>query len=347
MPKMFKRSLTRRQRHGLATLLLAPTLLLVSCTASAHGTDLTNPDGTVKVRYEGAANTVTLPELAGALGYLDGIDLEWVGNNSSGPSAIQNTATGQTEIGSAFAGAVVKLQEAGSPVTAVVSSYGSNDEYFVGFYTAKESGINNVRDLIGKTVAVNTLGAHSEAVIGTYLKAQGLSQDEINQVQLVVLPPTDTEQAIRTHQVDVGALSGAPQVHAVKQGGLKEVFRDTEVFNNFNAGEYVLRDDFIAQYPDAAHTLATGIAKAANWASSHPRQEVLKKLTGILESRNRGDDVEALRYFNGYGVGKNAPISDEDFSRWTQWLNDTGIVEGEITPGEYYTNEFNDLAREG
>lgn len=339
--------LAPRRRYGMAVLLLAPTLLLASCAASAQGTDLANPNGTVKVRYEGAANTVTLPELAAALGYLDGIELEWVGNNSSGPAAIQNTATGQTEIGSAFAGAVVKLQEAGSPVTAVVSSYGSNDEYFVGFYSAKDSGINDAKDLVGKTVAVNTLGAHSEAVISTYLKAQGLSPQEIDQVQLVVLPPTDTEQAIRTHQVDVGALSGAAQVHAVKQGDLKEVFKDTAVFDNFNAGEYVLRDDFIEQYPQAAHTLATGIAKAANWASSQSRQTVIKKLTGIVESRDRGDDLEALQYFNGYGVGKNATISDEDFSRWTPWLKDTGIIDSEITPSEYYTNEFNDLANEG
>ncbi|MGP9527489.1 ABC transporter substrate-binding protein [Glutamicibacter sp. AOP5-A2-18] len=260
---------------------------------------------------------------------------------------MQNTATGETDIGGAFAGAVVKLQEAGSPVTAVASYYGSNDDYFVGFYAAKDSGIKEARDLIGKTVAVNTLGAHSEAVIHTYLKAQGLSPDEIDQVQLVVLPPTDTEQAVRTHQVDVGALSGAAQVHAVKQGDLREVFRDTEVFDNFNGGEYVLRDDFIAEYPEGAHALATGTAKAANWASSHSREEVLRKLTDIIESRDRGEDVEALQYFNGYGVGKNAPISDEDFSRWSEWLKSTGIVDGEITPSEYYTNEFNDLASEG
>lgn len=344
---MFKTPLSPRRRRTMATLLLAPALLMASCTSSAHGTDLRNPDGTVNVRYEGAANTVTLIELASALGYLDGIKLEWVGNNSSGPLSIQNTATGETDIGGAFSGAVVKLQEAGAPVTAVVSYYGSNDDYFVGFYAAKDSGIKDARDLIGKTVAVNTLGAHSEAVIRTYLKAQGLSDDEIGQVQLVVLPPTDTEQAVRTHQVDVGALSGAAQVHAVKQGDLREVFRDTEVFNNFNAGEYVLRDDFINEYPEAAHSLATGTAKAANWAASHSRDEVLKKLTDIVESRGRGEDVEALQYFNGYGVGKNAPISDEDFSRWTPWLNESGIVDGEITPSEYYTNEFNDLANEG
>jgi len=344
---MFSTPLTRRKRKAAATLLLAPALLLASCTASAHGTDLKNSDGTVNVRYEGAANTVTLIELAQALGYLEGIKLEWVGNNSSGPLSIQNTATGETDIGGAFSGAVVKLQEAGSSVTAVVSYYGSNDDYFVGFYSAKDSGIKNARDLIGKTVAVNTLGAHSEAVIHTYLQAQGLSQDEIDQVQLVVLPPTETEQAVRTHQVDVGALSGASQVHAVKQGDLQEVFRDTEVFDNFNGGEYVLRDDFINEYPEAAHALATGTAKAVNWAASHSREEVIKKMTGIIESRNRGEDVAALQYFNGFGVGKNAPIRDEDFSRWTGWLQDTGIVDGEITPSEYYTNQFNDLAKEG
>jgi ABC-type nitrate/sulfonate/bicarbonate transport system substrate-binding protein len=67
---------------------------------------------------------VTLPELAEDLGYLGNVKLKWVGNTISGPASIQSAATGATDFGGAFAGAVVKLIEAGAPVTAVINYYG-------------------------------------------------------------------------------------------------------------------------------------------------------------------------------------------------------------------------------
>ncbi|WP_313811671.1 ABC transporter substrate-binding protein [Glutamicibacter sp.] len=328
---------------SLTALVLIAPLVVTSCASSSQAAGK-NPDGSVVVRYEGGANGVNLPELAEDLGYLDGVDLQWVGNNTSGPASIQNTATGATDLGSAFSGAVVKLQEAGAKVTGVVSSYGSNEASNYTFYVREDSDIKEPKDLIGKSVAVNTLGAHSEAVLSSFLRQSGLSEDEIKQVQLVVLPPSDTEQAIRSGQVDVGALSSVFQEHALAQGGVRKFLRDVDVYGDFNGGQYVLRDDFIAQNPEATRTLATGIGKAADWANSHSREEVVERLTDIIQKRGRGESTEPLKYFRSFGVGEHGAVKDEDFTRWAQWLNDTGIVQGEITPGDYYTNEYNDLA---
>lgn len=327
-----------------AAALLAVVSMAVSSCATSSQAASSNPDGSVVVRYEGGANGVNLPELAEDLGYLQGIDLQWVGNNTSGPASIQNTATSATDLGSAFAGAVVKLQEAGAQITAVVSSYGSDAASNYTFYVRDDSSIKEPKDLIGKSVAVNTLGAHSEAVLSSYLRRSGLTEDEIKQVQLVVLPPSDTEQAIRSGQVDVGALSSVFQEHALAQGGLRKFLRDVDVYGDFNGGQYVLRDEFIAANPEATRTLATGIGKAADWASTHSREEVVQRLKSIIEKRGRGESTEPLKYYRSFGVSEHGAIKDEDFSRWGQWLNDTGIVEGEITPGDYYTNEYNDLA---
>ncbi|MFJ2619054.1 ABC transporter substrate-binding protein [Glutamicibacter sp. NPDC087344] len=334
------------QRFVGATLLLTASALLASCAASGQASE-PDADGTLNVRYEGAANSVTLPELAEDLGYLDGIALEWVGNNTSGPSQIQNTATNSTDIASAFTGAVVKLQEAGAGITGVVSSYGSNAESNIGFYALEGSDIKEPRDFIGKTVAVNTLGAHAEALIGTYLREAGLTEDEISQVQLVVLPPSDTEQAIRTGQVDAGQLSSLFQAVAEANGGLTKIFNDVEYFGEFDAGQYVLRDDFIDEYPEQTRTLVTGIGKAADWASSHTREEVIERLSSIIEGRDRGENTDALKYYKSYAVGEHGLIEDSDFTQWQAWFNDTGVHSGDINPSDYYTNEFNDLATEG
>ncbi|MFK4298528.1 ABC-type nitrate/sulfonate/bicarbonate transport system substrate-binding protein [Arthrobacter sp. GAS37] len=296
-----------------------------------------------ELRYQGSANNVGLPELAADLGYLGDIRLNWVGNTISGPQDIQSAATNQTDFGGAFAGAVVKLVEAGAPVTAVVNYYGEDAKTFNGFYVKADSPIKTARDLIGKKIAVNTLGAHSEAVINTYLSKNGLSQDEIKQVQLVVLAPNDTEEAVRRGQVDVGSLGGVLQDHAVAAGGLRSLFNDYELFGTFAGGQYVLRNDFIEKNPNTARTFATGVAKAIKWETETPRDQVIARFKKIIDARGRNESTANLQYWKSPGVPDNGVIKDEDFTRWSAWLKSSGIVKNDLTPSKYYTNKFNNL----
>jgi ABC-type nitrate/sulfonate/bicarbonate transport system substrate-binding protein len=333
----------------IASIASAAAAVFIAVAASGcAGTAGAAPNPTNQVtglRYQGSANNVTLPELAEDLGYLGNVKLKWVGNTTSGPQDIQSAATGQTDFGGAFAGAVVKLVEAGAPVKAVVNYYGEDEKTFSGFYVKNDSPIRGPQDLIGKKVAVNTLGAHSEAVTDTWLEKNGLTPDEIKQVQLVVLPPNDTEEAIRRGQVDVGSLSGVLQDNAIAAGGLRSLFSDYGLFGAFAGGQYVFRTDFLAQNPDTVKTFTTGVAKAIEWERSTPRDQVIQRFTQIIEKRNRGESTRNLQYWKSAGVPKAGIISDTDFSRWEKWLNETGIVSGSVTPSKYYTNEFNDLAK--
>lgn len=302
--------------------------------------------GPVTLRYQGSANQVTLPELAADLGYFTKVKLDWVGNTISGPQDIQSAATGQTDFGGAFSGAVVKLITAGAPVKAVVNYYGEDAKTFNGFYVLDHSPIRTARDLIGKKIAVNTLGAHAEAVIDTYLHKNGLSAAEIKQVQLVPLPPNDTEDALRHGQVDVATLGGVLQDHAVAAGGLRSLFSDYALFGAFNGGQYVLRNDFIAAHPDAAKDFVTGVAKAIEWERTTPRAQVIARFTSIIHKRHRNEKTGNLKYWKSVGIPSHAgAISDEDFTRWQDWLVASGILaKGSLKPGELYTNRLNALA---
>jgi ABC-type nitrate/sulfonate/bicarbonate transport system substrate-binding protein len=326
-----------------AAVILSLTMTACGGTAAGAGAGQDSAGEVKELRYQGSANAVTLPELAEDLGYLGDVKLKWVGNTTSGPQDIQSAATGQTDFGGAFAGAVVKLVEAGAPVKAVINYYGEDDKTFNGFYVKQDSPIRTARDFIGKKVAVNTLGAHSDAVINTYLQQNGLSADEIKQVQLVVVPPNDTEEAIRRGQVDVGSLGGVLQDKAIAAGGLRSVFSDYELFGTFAGGPYVLREDFIAKNPNTTRTFTTGVAKAIEWERSTPREEVVARLTKILNERGRNENPAALQYWKSVGLPAKGEIKDEDFSRWEKWLKDTGIINDALDPKKLYTNEFNGL----
>ncbi|MDQ1059697.1 ABC-type nitrate/sulfonate/bicarbonate transport system substrate-binding protein [Arthrobacter globiformis] len=323
-------------------------LTVSGCGGSAAGDDTggTGAPGANEVkelRYQGWANNVTLPELAQDLGYLGDVKLNWVGNTISGPQDIQSAATGQTDFGGAFAGAVVKLVEAGAPVKAVINYYGEDSKTFNGFYVKEDSPIKTARDFIGKKIAVNTLGAHSEAVINTYLRKNGLSADEIKQVQLVVVPPNDTEEAIRRGQVDAGALGSILQDKAVANGGLRSVFSDFDLFGSFAGGPYVFREDFLAQNPNTVRTFTTGVAKAIEWERTTPRKEVIARLTKILKERGRNENPAALQYWKSVGVPAKGEIKDEDFTRWEEYLKSAGIIKSDLDAKKLYTNEFNGL----
>ncbi|MGY4345380.1 ABC-type nitrate/sulfonate/bicarbonate transport system substrate-binding protein [Bradyrhizobium sp. GM7.3] len=182
-----------------------------------------------EVRYQGWAGQVTFIELADDLGYLAPLKLKWIGNTISGPQDIQTVVTGDIDIGGAFYGAIIKLIAAKAPIKAVVGYYGSDGNTYNGYYVKDDSPIKTARDLIGKKVAVNTLGAHLEFVLREYLARNGVTPAEAKQVTLVAIPPVTGEQVLRQGQVEVTTLNGVLRDKALERGGIRRLFADTDI----------------------------------------------------------------------------------------------------------------------
>jgi len=123
-----------------------------------------------EVRYQGWAGQVTFVELADDLGYLSPLKLKWVGNTISGARRTFRPSSPAMSTSAALSTAPSSsLIAAKAPVKAVVGYYGSDAETYYGYYVKDDSPIKVARDLIGKKVAVNTLGAHLEFVLREYL----------------------------------------------------------------------------------------------------------------------------------------------------------------------------------
>lgn len=331
-----------------ALLLALGAALLTACSGAAGATSgkAAGPGTeTTQIRYQGSVGQVTFPELAAELGYLNGLRLTWVGNTISGPQDIQSVATGAIDIGGAFNGAIVKLAAAGAPIEAVVSYYGADAESYIGFYVPADSPIKGPRDFIGKKVALNTLGAHGEAVLDEYLTRAGLSRDEIEHVVPTVLPPVNTEQALRAHQVDVAMLSGVIRDKAVAHGGLVKVTSDYDLLGAFSAGSLVLRKDFIAKNPNTTRTLVSGIARAIQWTQTQPRHVVVARFKQIIAERRRSEDTTLVELWKSSGLTRpGGAIADGDFSTWITWLKSNGQLTKDIPARDVYTNAYNPLA---
>jgi ABC-type nitrate/sulfonate/bicarbonate transport system substrate-binding protein len=297
----------------------------------------------IEIRYQGWAGLVTFPELAEDLGYLAPLKLKWVGNTISGPQDIQSVVTGDIDIGGAFYAAIIKLIAAKAPIKAVVGYYGSDDSTYNGYYVKEDSPIKTARDLVGKKVAVNTLGAHLEFVLREYLARNGLTPAEAKEVTLVALPPVTGEQALRRGSVEVTTLSGILRDKALERGGLRRLFADTDLFGSFTGGSYVLREKFIKDNPNASHKLIEGISRAIAWAQATPPEEVRARFERIIAGRKRNEDASPIKYWKSTGVAtKGGVIGDAEVQVWIDWLVKDGLLKPEqLKPSDIYTNEFN------
>ena len=298
------------------------------------------------LRYQAYPTLVGFPELAEDLGFLAPLKLQYVGSTISGPQNIQSVATRDVDFGGAFNGAIVKLAVAKAPIKAVVAYYGTDRDALSGFYTLPDSPIKNAKDLLGKKIAVNTLGAHSEFTIREYLSRQGLTSEQARQVQLVVLPPGNSEQALREKQVDVAAMQTILYEKAKPRGELRLLFSDHELFGDFNAGSLVMHQRFIQENPSTVRTFIQATAKAIEWARSHPRDEVIARLEKVMKKRGANEDVSQLKYWRTPSVASaGGRISDVDFQRWIDWLvKDGQLAADQVSARDLYTNEFQDRA---
>lgn len=298
---------------------------------------------TLRLRYEGSTNNVSYPELAEDLGYLAPIKLEYIGNNATGgPHSIQSVVSGDLDFGSSFNGAIIKLVASKAPLRAVLASYGTDDRTFAGFYQLEGSPVRGPRDLLGKKVAMNTLGAHYEFVLREYLERGGLSDAEQKQVTMVVLPPTNGEQALRNHQVDLVAFITMLRDRAAERGGLHMLFSDHQLYGAFNAGSYVMSTKFIARHPRSVRHFVTATGRAIEWARTQPRDVVVARFERIIRARKRAEDTSSVRYWQSTGIAtERGLIEPRDYQLWIDWLvRDGQLARGQLAPGDIYTNEF-------
>jgi ABC-type nitrate/sulfonate/bicarbonate transport system substrate-binding protein len=277
------------------------------------------------------------------------VKLKYVGTVQGGPQSISALVSNQVDYGAAFNGAIAQIASTGAPITSVISYYGSSDTVTSGILVKDDGGIQTAKDLIGKKVAVNTLGANAEAVLDTFLAKGGLTQEQIKQVTLVPLPGINEEAALREGKVDAAYLGGALQEAALSRPGLEVLTTDVALVGPYNGGSIVLRDQFIKDNPDLTRKFVAGLAKAIVYTESHSVDDVRSKLQDWLTKQGRPDDAKALALWKGTGIATHAGlIRDQDFSLWLHWLESRGDVKTDaLKPSDIYTNKFNPYAEEG
>lgn len=319
-------SITRRQLNRLA--LLSAGLFVTTPASQVFAAE---PEQ-VTLRYMASQGGLSGHELADLLGYFKGtgIKIENVGYASGGPASLFALASGNVEIGSAATSAVINSIAGGNDFVAAYPSNGINKQTESIFYALQGSPIKSIKDLAGKTIAVNTLGAHLDYTVREALHSVGLPE---NAAKLVVVPGPQLEQVLRSKQVDVSAFGYWQKTFegaALKNGGLQEIFGDTDVLGEIAGGFVVLRRDWIVKHPKAAQIFVEQSERALDYARTNP-DETKKLLADALNAR--GENGAIADYFTGYGLRPGAKANDRDIQFWI----DIFVREGQIRDGQLQT----------
>lgn len=317
----------------------------VEKTSTAKETDSQEEYETLTLRYQGWGSRVLFAELAEELGYLAPLKLEWVGDTVSGPQDIQSVATGEIDFGQSFNGAIIQLKNRGADLKAVIGVNGTDRESYGGVFSLEGSGIKDAKDLVGKKIAVNTLGGLADFVVREYLLQSGLTAEEIDTVELVAIPTV--EQSLRSGQVDAAYFGFTNLQAALQTGGLQEVFLDYDIIGETSYTSVVFRESFIKENPKTVAKFVDATAKAIEWAREQPVEEVVKVFEEIVKKRNKNESFEPLKYWRSVAIGtEGGVIEDSEFQFWVDWLVKNGdLPENSLDIKVMYTNEFNPYAK--
>jgi NitT/TauT family transport system substrate-binding protein len=181
----------------------------------------------------------------------------------------------------------------------------------------RDSAIQNVGDLRGKTIGCSALTSGAVPVARALLASAGLDPDK-DVKWIAVGTGAPAAVALNGKSVDAMALWGDFQA-SLENRGLQ--FREiTAPFMKDLLGQVVIaRDDFLAEQPDVAARFARGLAKATLFGFSNPEGAVRLHWKMYPQSKPAGTDdakilKDAIHVFNGRFESQR--VDNREDKRW-------------------------------
>jgi len=133
---------------------------------------------------------------------------------------------------------------------------------------AKDSPITDIKELAGKTVAINALKSISEVAVRSSLQAAGVDPDN---VKLVEFPFPQIAQAVSQGNADAGFLiSPLTEVFSDQVTSIYHPF--SELFSGEPIGGYFTTDQLIKDDPELVKNFVAAFKEAGEYANEHPEE---------------------------------------------------------------------------
>jgi NitT/TauT family transport system substrate-binding protein len=194
------------------------------------------------------------------------IDLQ---TSQGGAATVPALVSGKIQVAGSNVVSLLIAASKGLPVEAIApgtSAHGSGQKDFGALMVAKGSPIRDVRQLEGKSVAVNTLNNIAEVVVKASLQKSGVDPDR---VKLREIDFPEMGAALAKGDVDAAFLI-EPFVTIAKRSGDKVVdYSYVTTEPNLQVGAYAVSRKFAEENPDAVKRYRAAVGATATYLMAH------------------------------------------------------------------------------
>ena len=222
----------------------------------------------------------------------NGINVEVTQFNNGG-DLMTAIAAGDIDVGYVGITPAMSSISTGVPVKVVSGAQTEGS----GLVVDKDSNINSIADLKGKTVATPGAATIQQMLLTDALKENGLSIDDVKVTNLKAAQMVD---AIKSNQIDAFIVWEPYSTIAVQSNEGKLLMNSSEIEPGHPCCCIVATDDFIANHPDELDTILDIHENATKYINENP-QEAAKLLPEdiVPDKEIQGDILANTNFISG------------------------------------------------
>lgn len=308
------------------------SFVLISCGAKDKEKEIVLEDKNITIRfaYQPSHSQLIIAE---ELGFFkeefekDNITVE-AKQFASGPPIIEAFAAGELDFG--MVGDQPAIQGKSNSIDIkIIGSYGASEKGNA-LLATKESGIRDLKDLKGKKVGF-TIGSVGHQLLLIYLKAAGLSKDD---VEMVNLSPGDIYTSLQSKHVDA-AVTWEPYISLAEASEDINVITDGTGYK-YNVNVIIANNDFLKKHPKVATRVLKVLNRAVEWSDAHPEEtlDFIEKRASISKEAMRGS-------FNKFE--KDLGLNDkriESIKQTANYLKENNIIRSEVNADDLIDTSY-------
>ena len=176
----------------------------------------------------------------------NGINTKLVQFNNGG-DLMTAMASGDVDVGYVGITPVLASIEKGVPVKVISAAQTDGS----GLVVSKNSGINSVNDLSGKSIATPGEASIQYMLLQYYLKQNGMSLDDLKVSSMKVPSMND---ALKTNKID-GMITFEPYVTIAEKNGAVVLAGSKDILPNHPCCVVVASDKFLEEHPNETNTI--------------------------------------------------------------------------------------------
>ncbi len=222
---------------------------------------------TMKIGHLGGVATMDYYALY--KGYYDeeGLNVTWI-TFRGGSSIVEAVIAGELD-GGAFGSipALVRVASKGVPLKILaVGTLETKEMPGDVLMVLKDSGIENIEDLKGKTVAVHGFGTTLDLILRAALTQHGVGKEEVNIVQVKV---TQMVPALKNRQVDAAFLFPDFVPYVMDEGRVILSIADV-LPRGYPISVVFFKEDYMREHPEEVRKFVRAYLRGIEWADENP-----------------------------------------------------------------------------